>query len=130
MISGVTPFYEEGMEQLILFEKIVDGKFEFPTEGKVLSATAEDLVLRLLVVDPSQRLGSLARGEKDIYNDPFFADIKFDAIRRRHVRSPWVPTIKDALDTSNFDEYNHLRDKCTLDEPSIPPSDDKLFMSF
>ena len=77
MIAGYTPFYEEGMDQITLFRAIVRGSFEFPKSGS-MSAEAEDLIMRLLVVDPSQRLGSLASGLKDIYCQSWFRDMNFD----------------------------------------------------
>lgn len=30
----------------------------------------------------------------------------WDAVRNRRARSPYVPPINDALDSSNFDEYD------------------------
>jgi serine/threonine protein kinase len=110
MIAGNTPFYEEGMDQITLFRAIVRGSFEFPKSGS-MSAEADDSIMRLLVVDPSQRLGSLASGLKDIYRQSWFRDMNFDRLKRKEIRAPWVPKISDPLDTANFENWDHLPDK-------------------
>ena len=129
MIAGYTPFYEEGMDQITLFRAIVRGSFEFPKSGS-MSAEAEDLIMRLLVVDPSQRLGSLASGLKDIYRQSWFSDMNFDRLKRKEIRAPWVPKISDPLDTANFENWDHLPDKDKALYPLISAEEDKLFSVF
>ena len=36
----------------------------------------------------------------------FFRSLDFDALARRELAAPWKPTLKNPLDTSNFDEYD------------------------
>jgi serine/threonine protein kinase len=129
MIAGYTPFYKEGMDQITLFRAIVRGSFAFPKSG-VMSTEAEDLILRLLVVDPSQRLGSLARGQKDIYRQSWFSNMNFDRLKRKEIRAPWVPKIKDPLDTANFENWDHLADKNKANDPPISARENALFDVF
>ena len=55
LLCGYPPFYDE--DQASLFETIIRGKFEFHTEywGNI-SASAKDLIKKLLTVDPAKRL--------------------------------------------------------------------------
>lgn len=51
------------MDQMSLFQAIVREDFDDPVD---VSDEAVDLIRRLLVKDPTHRLGSLANGERDI----------------------------------------------------------------
>jgi serine/threonine protein kinase len=57
MLSGSPPFYHE--DNFELFEIIASGQYDFadPT-WKDVSAEAQDLIKKLLVVDPEKRLSS------------------------------------------------------------------------
>ena len=57
LLSGTLPFM--GRSQKELFRKIVSGKYEFDEEDWTdVSAEARDMVTKLLVLDPDQRLSS------------------------------------------------------------------------
>jgi serine/threonine-protein kinase Chk2 len=57
LLSGEPPFDEDNDFQLSLFEQIEKGIYHFPPSiWKDISPLAQDLVRRLLIVDPSQRL--------------------------------------------------------------------------
>ena len=129
MITGRTPFYKEGMDQITLFRAIVRADYTFP-ESRLMSNDAEDLIFRLLVVDPNQRLGSLARGQMDLYQHSWFRSIHFDRLKRKGIQAPWIPTIHDPLDTANFGNWDHLEDKNTKVDPPITIKDDLVFSSF
>jgi serine/threonine protein kinase len=129
MLIGYTPFYAEGIDQITLFRYVVSGAFRFP-DGGMISEQAEDLIKRILVGDPNKRLGSLAGGLKDIYAHSWFNDMDFAALRRKEVQAPWSPEIKDPLDTSSFEKWDHLEDKTFAKYPMISPSDNKIFESF
>jgi len=129
LICGFTPFYTEGMEQVELFRAIAAGKYSFPEDG-TFSADAKDICLRLLVSDPSNRLGSLAAGPRDIFRAKWFDSVDFHKLKRKELRSPWCPTISDPLDTSNFDDWSHLEDRTKVTDPPISERDAQLFASF
>lgn len=131
MISGYTPFYKDGMEQISLFRAIVRGHVKYPrTRGELFTEKSKDLINRMLVIDPTQRLGSLARGEKDIYRSAWFEEIDFEELKRKEIAAPWIPNIKDPLDTSNFENWDHLDNKETAKDPPISKKDDDIFKSF
>lgn len=127
MITGENPFFFEGMDQMSLFQSIVEEDFDPPAGA---SPEASDLVSKLLIKDPAVRLGSLANGERDILRHVWFDELDLHAMRRREVPAPWVPEIKDPLDTSCFDDWSHLEDKTSTRYGSLSPKDAALFEGF
>lgn len=129
MIAGYTPFYVEGMDQITLFQTICKGQYEFPPAG-VMSMEVEDLLQRFFVLDPAKRLGSLARGINEIYAHQWFASIDFAELRQKELTAPWVPEIKDPLDKSNFENWDHLEDKTLKTDPPLSASEQQVFHNF
>lgn len=128
MIAGYTPFYVKGMDQITLYRFVVKGEFNFPP--RLFSAQAKTFIRKVLVGDPRKRLGSLAGGLGDLFNDPWFKSIDFSALRRRELEAPWVPTIKDPLDPSKFDSWDHIKVKTKEDYPRLPAKAQALFKDF
>jgi serine/threonine protein kinase len=103
MICGVTPFYKEGMDQLLLFQAIVFCRYKFPdVDDVMISEDSKDLIRRILVIDQHRRLGSLAGGEKDIFRAAWFDEIKFDMLRRKEIPAPWVPDYYRSIGYKQF----------------------------
>jgi serine/threonine protein kinase len=129
MISGDTPFYKDGMDQLDLYRQICSAKFEAHPilQGK---NQAVDIINKMLSKVPSQRIGMLKNGQKDIFEHPWFSDINFDQYRTREVKAPWVPKIKDPLDTSNFDSWKHMKDKTKQKWPPLDDEKQAMFAGF
>lgn len=127
MIMGENPFYFEGMDQMVLFKSIVEDPHE-PLDA--CSLEASDIIDALLTKDPVTRLGSLARGESDILQHPWFQSLDLQALRRRESPAPWIPTIKDSLDTCCFDDWSEIIDKTTVSFPPITEKDQKEFEGF
>eukprot|EP00566_Odontella_aurita_P000411 CAMPEP_0113529652 /NCGR_PEP_ID=MMETSP0015_2-20120614/2512_1 /TAXON_ID=2838 /ORGANISM="Odontella" /LENGTH=868 /DNA_ID=CAMNT_0000428305 /DNA_START=333 /DNA_END=2939 /DNA_ORIENTATION=+ /assembly_acc=CAM_ASM_000160 len=128
MIVGVTPFYDHGIEQLELFKKIVQGRFIFPRS--LMSTEARDIVRKLLTVRPSNRLGVLAGGDRDIRGHPWFADFDFDAMMNKEIKAPWVPKLKDPLDVSNFDNWDHLDTPPDKKQKALNVKEQDMFKDF
>lgn len=129
MIAGYVPFYTEGMDQIQLFRTICKAKYSFPPAG-VMSMEVEDLIQRFFVLDPAKRLGSLARGVNDIFAHTWFSEIDFGELRQKEIQAPWTPNIKDALDTGNFESWDHLEDKTKTANPIISEEQQRIFQSF
>jgi serine/threonine protein kinase len=104
LLVGQTPFADQHQSEI--FKKIIHSErsIHFPVG---FDANARDLVQRLLMKNPAQRLGNLAGGVGDIQNHPWFVAAGFDwsALESRTVSPPYSPPIADALDTANFDQY-------------------------
>jgi serine/threonine protein kinase len=67
----------------------------YPTS--YFSPNAIDLMKKLFIKDPTQRLGHGPNGAQDIMAHPFFESIDWSAMQARAVRSPWQPKL-DALE--------------------------------
>lgn len=105
-----TPFQADYTTKI--FQNIVaaEKNLSFPPK---MDPQLVDIVRKLLTVNPAFRLGNLSGGTDDILKDPFFSTMDWEAMRNRRTRSPYVPPIKDPLDSSNFDEYD--------EDDNIPP---------
>jgi len=97
-LVGYPPFYAE--DPMATCKKIVRWKqnLQFPPEAK-LSPHAEDLV-RKLICDSKVRLTF-----EGIKAHPFFQSLDWDGLRA--MKAPIVPTVKDDVDTQNFDKFSH-----------------------
>lgn len=104
MISGITPFNDYGTDQMTLFKAIVNGKMKISK----MSTAAADFVKRTLVTKSSIRLGNLAGADLDIKTHPYFSTVNYDKIIEKKVQVPWKPSTKDATDTSDFDNWDHM----------------------
>lgn len=87
MVAGLPPF-RDGSEYLI-FQKIVRLEYEFPTG---FDPVAKDLVEKLLVINPSKRLGaSDAKPYTSVRQHEFFADIDWQNIGPPPKIVPYLP---------------------------------------
>jgi protein kinase A len=117
MLTLGNPFFTDAdMDQITLFQRIVVNDFAIP---EIFSQEASDLVRRLLVKDPTRRLGSLARGELDILHHTWFNDIDLPSLHRREILAPWIPSVADPFDTSCFDDWSDLEDIKTKVQPAV-----------
>ena len=91
---------------MTLFKAIVRGNFKI---SRRCNDTVSDLVSRVLITRPSNRLGSLARAEIDIKEHAWLVDVDFDKLRHKKFRAPWKPEVKDALDVSKYDNWDHMQ---------------------
>ena len=127
MLAAESPFYEDGIEQFELFRSITED--EYPPVDDI-SADAEDLLEGLLRKDPTDRLGSLASGEKDILKHPWFDGMSLTKLRERRIEPPWIPKVSDPFDASNFDDWSDLDDKMLDPGPKLTAEDAALFEGF
>ena len=83
-----------------------------PPEAQ-LSEAAADLILRLCC-GPDERLGG--NGADQIKQHPFFSGLSFEGMRHR--AAPYIPQIRYATDTSNFDPVDpeKLKQSCSCGE--------------
>jgi len=124
MIIGITPFNEYGTDQMTLFKAIVNGKMKISK----MSSQAHDFIKRSLTTKASHRLGNLAGADLDIKTHPYFKTVNYDKIIEKKVQVPWKPALKDATDTSDFDNWDHM----SADEKDKPLSakEQKRFADF
>jgi len=89
MVAGENPFFYEGMDQMALFQAVVQEKFYPLPDTK--SPEVADLVTKILEKDPKERLGKLRGGEKDILTHAWFSDLDLPGLRRKTVKAPYIP---------------------------------------
>ena len=128
MITGDQPFYKEGMQQMDLFRSIISGQFQIPRRS--MSDDAASMVTGFLTRNPSKRLGSLAGGEEDVINHQWFEKVDFPKLINEEIEAPFVPKIKNPLDSSNFDDWSHLKDKTQTRFPKPNREQAKIFENF
>jgi serine/threonine protein kinase len=129
MMYGATPFFKDGMDQISLFRAVVQGKFQFPKSCSY-SEDFKSLIKGMLEVVPNRRLGSLAGGSQDIYRASWFSSIHFSKLKRKLITAPWIPKINDPLDSSNFENWDHLQDKTKMKDPPISKKEEAIFLDF
>jgi len=101
MVAGYPPFFAD--QPIQIYEKIVSGKVRFPSH---FTSDLKDLLRNLLSVDLTKRFGNLKNGVHDIKNHKWFASVDWMAVCHKRLEAPFIPKIRSAGDTSNFDEYD------------------------
>jgi protein kinase A len=107
MLFGRTPFHRKGIDQKGLLKNIVGGKWSVPEWNAAVSNEAIDLIAGMLKRRSTERLGCLAGGYRDIKAHPWMKEVNFNKLVKKQIRAPWLPSIEDAFDISNFEEYDN-----------------------
>ncbi|GFU05835.1 3-phosphoinositide-dependent protein kinase 1 [Nephila pilipes] len=114
MVSGLPPF--RAANEYLIFQKITKLEYDFP-DG--FSSLAKDLVIKLLVLEPSQRLGFKDTiGYPSIRNHQFLSNIPWE---RLHECTP--PRILPYLPGTSSNE--ELRSQYQVPDHLEPGLDDK-----
>lgn len=100
MLAGYPPFTDKDMGTL--FRKIQEPeKLVIPVE---FSQEASDLVRRLLVADPTSRLGNIHPDVADIRTHPWFRPIHWDQVVQRTIPGPIIPVVQNPGDMAAHQE--------------------------
>uniref|UniRef100_A0A673ZJG3 cGMP-dependent protein kinase n=1 Tax=Salmo trutta TaxID=8032 RepID=A0A673ZJG3_SALTR len=86
---------------------------EFP---KKITKNAANLIKKLCRDNPSERLGNLKNGVKDIQKHKWFEGFNWEGLRKGTLTPPIIPDVSSSTDTSNFDSFPEDSDD--------PPPDD------
>jgi CRP-like cAMP-binding protein len=100
MVAGMPPFYAD--DPMEVYEKILSATMMIPQH---FSKNLSDLVRKLLKIYQSKRLGNGKGGTTAIQKHKWFNSFDFEGLVKKELTSPIKPAISDALDTSNFDDY-------------------------
>ena len=95
MLTSLPPFYDEDVN--VMYRKILNDPLVFPAG---FDSTTKDLITKLLVRDPTKRLGF--HGVSAIKTHPFFKDIDWNKLNSKGYIPPYKPQVKDSLDISNI----------------------------
>uniref|UniRef100_F6QZH0 3-phosphoinositide-dependent protein kinase 1 n=1 Tax=Ciona intestinalis TaxID=7719 RepID=F6QZH0_CIOIN len=104
MLTGKTPFHDDS--EYFVFQKIVSRDFKCPP---AMNEDAQDLIGKLLVVDPDDRLGSARQGGFDrLKAHPFFRGINWQNLHKETppmMHRPSSVLGKDRLGSENTIVY-------------------------
>jgi protein kinase A len=130
MIYGYSPFYSPSIDQITLFKRIVRVQYSFPHLPSNISPEAKDLISKILILNPSRRLGSLANGDADIRYHQWLSVFSPSMMINKDVKAPWKPKVKSATDASNFDDWSHLKDKQFMKYAPLSRKEQEMFKDF
>uniref|UniRef100_A0A8D0CHZ6 cGMP-dependent protein kinase n=1 Tax=Scleropages formosus TaxID=113540 RepID=A0A8D0CHZ6_SCLFO len=113
LLTGSPPF--SGPDPMKTYNIILRGidMIEFP---KKITKNAANLIKRLCRDNPSERLGNLKYGVKDIQKHKWFEGFNWDGLEKGTLNPPVIPNVTSPVDTSNFDSFPEENDN--------PPPDD------
>jgi len=92
------------------------GKYRLPVR---FPRAAKSLISKLLMHHPSLRLGCM-KGGRDVQAhdwfttggvDPSIGPISWTELEKRILAMPFVPSVRGAVDTSYFDDYDDMADE-------------------
>ncbi|KAH9607453.1 hypothetical protein KSS87_019350 [Heliosperma pusillum] len=96
LLVGIPPFNAENPQQI--FDNIMNHDIPWPKVPEEMSYEAYDLISKLMMENPVQRLG--ATGPREVKEHCFFKDINWDTLARQ--KAMFVPSTEGAFDTSYF----------------------------
>ncbi|XXG51528.1 hypothetical protein AAC387_Pa03g0071 [Persea americana] len=96
LLVGIPPFNAEHPQKI--FHNIMNRDIPWPRVPEEMSYEAYDLINKLLIENPVQRLGATGAGE--VKRNPFFRNINWDSLARQ--KAAFIPVADDAYDTSYF----------------------------
>uniref|UniRef100_A0AAX7VID1 Protein kinase C n=1 Tax=Astatotilapia calliptera TaxID=8154 RepID=A0AAX7VID1_ASTCA len=123
MLIGQSPFH--GRDEEELFQSI---RTDTPIYPNWLSKAAKDILIKLFVREPEERLGT----KGNIRHHSFFSSTDWNALEQRQVPAPFTPTITSPSDCSNFDK-EFINEKPRLscaDRTLINSVDQTMFRNF
>ena len=98
MLLQQSPFRGEDEDEI--YDAILADEPLYPIH---MPRDSVSILQKLLTREPDQRLGSGPTDAQEVMSQPFFRNINWDDIYHKRVQPPFLPTIKSATDTSNFD---------------------------
>uniref|UniRef100_A0A3P8WJB9 Protein kinase N3 n=1 Tax=Cynoglossus semilaevis TaxID=244447 RepID=A0A3P8WJB9_CYNSE len=114
MLVGESPFPGEDEEEV--FDSIVNDDVQYPTS---LPPNAVAIIQKLLKRNPLKRLGAGERDANELKGEKFFETIDWDALLAKKATPPFLPSISESVDVSNFDsEFTCMQP--VLSPPSKP----------
>jgi len=100
-------------------------KIKYPED--VFTPEAIDLLKRLFVVDPKQRLGA-KRGAAELKEHPYFAPIDWHRLGALQTVPPFLPA-ENAVNAKNLDEVGEFR-KSKFHKIKVTETDEKFYEAF
>jgi len=117
---GIPPFYHQNLHTM--YQKIRTENPKFPQS---MSKKCQDLIVRFLVRDPKQRLGSGVGDVEEIKKHGWFSGLNWEDLLAKKIEPGYIPRVRSEMDTSNFStEFTKESVKDTYVEPvNLAPED-------
>ncbi|XP_051866785.1 ribosomal protein S6 kinase alpha-5-like isoform X2 [Pristis pectinata] len=127
LLTGASPFTVDGAKnsQSEISRRILKNDPAFSVE---IGPTAKNLIQKLLVKDPKQRLGSGVTGAEEIKSHAFFQGLNWTDLATKAIKPPIKPIIQNELDVSNFAEEFTRMDPAY--SPAAIPQHTDLFKGY
>ena len=98
-LTGYLPFYIPKGGKISY--KTFEGPVKFP---KNMEKDDIDLISKLLINNPNQRLGNGPRDAESIKEHPYFKDVDWEKYSKKEVVPPFIPKLKNETDLRYFDK--------------------------
>jgi len=98
MLLQQSPFRGEDEDEI--YDAILADEPLYPIH---MPRDSVSILQKLLTREPDQRLGSGPTDAQEVMSQPFFRNVNWEDIFHKRVPPPFMPAIKNATDTSNFD---------------------------
>ena len=98
MLLQQSPF--RGEDEDDIYDAILSDEPLYPIH---MPRDSVSVLQKLLTREPELRLGSGPTDAQEIMSHAFFRNTNWDDVKEKRIQPPFVPTIKSATDTSNFD---------------------------
>jgi len=117
---GIPPFYHQNLHTM--YQKIRTENPKFPSN---MSRKCQDLIVRFLVRNPKDRLGSGDGDVEDVKKHAWFGGLVWDDLLAKKIAPRYIPKVRSEMDTSNFStEFTKEAVKDTYVEPvNLAPED-------
>ncbi|KAF7406552.1 hypothetical protein HZH68_005921 [Vespula germanica] len=112
LLVGKPPF--RAADHMTTYNKILKG-IEVVGIPSIINKHANNFIKKLLRHSASDRLGYQRNGIQDIRDHKWFSGFNWQALQRLALPAPIVPTVRNRIDTRNFERYPPERD--------IPPDE-------
>ncbi|RMZ85554.1 hypothetical protein DV737_g577, partial [Chaetothyriales sp. CBS 132003] len=99
MLLQQSPFRGEDEDEI--YDAILADEPLYPIH---MPRDSVSILQKLLTREPELRLGSGPGDAQEIMSHAFFKGVNWDDVYHKRVPTPFKPTVKDAKDTSNFDQ--------------------------
>mmetsp|Transcript_15113 Transcript_15113/g.33731 ORF Transcript_15113/g.33731 Transcript_15113/m.33731 type:complete len:142 (-) Transcript_15113:423-848(-) len=101
MIVGYPPFDppDKKCSANEIFRSIVSQEVSYPSS---LNSKVKNMIRKLLVRDPSNRLGMTEGAVHALWFQDWVQGINYEKFIQKSVRPPWIPDITDPADTRYF----------------------------
>jgi serine/threonine protein kinase len=109
--TGTTPF--KAKKESKMFDNIKNAKYSFDDKENKIPDVVKDLISKILVKDPTKRIGYKSKDYFEIKNHPFFQDVYFENLE---FDDPPLSEVREKLTKLGYsipkssieDEYNEM----------------------